>query len=65
MPCILNAANEVVVEAFLNKKITFLQMPEIIEKAMQKVTFIEKPTLDDLIQTNAETRKITTLLTEN
>ena len=65
MPCILNAANEIVVEAFLNKKITFLQMPEIIEKAMQKVTFIEKPTLDDLIQTNAETRKITTLLTEN
>jgi 1-deoxy-D-xylulose-5-phosphate reductoisomerase len=65
MPCILNAANEVVVEAFLNKKITFLQMPEIIEKAMQKVAFIEKPTLDDLIQTNAETRKITTLLTEN
>lgn len=65
MPCILNAANEIVVEAFLNKKITFLQMPEIIEKAMQKVTFIEKPTLDDLIQTNAETRKITALLTEN
>jgi len=65
MPCILNAANEVVVEAFLNKKITFLQMPKIIEKAMQKVAFIEKPTLDDLIQTNAETRKITTLLTEN
>ncbi|MCA1758839.1 MAG: 1-deoxy-D-xylulose-5-phosphate reductoisomerase [Bacteroidales bacterium] len=65
MPCILNAANEVVVEAFLNKKITFLQMPEIIKKAMQKVAFIVKPTLDDLIQTNAETRKITSLLIKN
>ena len=65
MPCILNAANEVVVESFLNKKISFLQMPEMIEKAMQKVKFIEKPTLDDLIQTNAETRRITKLLTEN
>jgi 1-deoxy-D-xylulose-5-phosphate reductoisomerase len=52
MPCILNAANEVVVEAFLNKKITFLEMPEIIENAMQKVKFIVKPTLDDLIQSN-------------
>jgi len=65
MPCILNAANEVVVEAFLNRKITFLQMPEIIEKAMQKSAFIAKPALDDLIQTNAETRSITILLTEN
>ncbi|KAF0236664.1 MAG: 1-deoxy-D-xylulose 5-phosphate [Prolixibacteraceae bacterium] len=65
MPCILNAANEVVVESFLNKKISFLQMPAIIEKAMQKVEYIEKPTLDDLIQTNAETSRITKLLTEN
>jgi 1-deoxy-D-xylulose-5-phosphate reductoisomerase len=40
-------------------------MPEIIEKAMQKVTFIEKPSLDDLIQTNAEARKRTIFLTEN
>ncbi len=65
MPCILNAANEVVVEAFLNKKISFLQMADIIEKAMQKVAFIKKPGLEDLIQTNAETRRITELLTEN
>jgi 1-deoxy-D-xylulose-5-phosphate reductoisomerase len=40
-------------------------MPAIIEKAMQKVKFIEKPTLDDLIQSNDETRRITKLLTEN
>ncbi len=65
MPCILNAANEVVVEAFLNKKISFLQMPEIIEKAMEKVAFVKKPDLNELILTNAEARRITTLLTEN
>ena len=65
MPCILNAANEVVVEAFLNKKITFLQIPAIIEEAMPKVAFIKKPGLDDLIQTNTETRNITTLLIKN
>ncbi len=64
MPCILNAANEVVVEAFLNRKIGFTQMPEIIEEAMQKASFVKKPDLDDLIQTNAETRRITKLLTE-
>ena len=65
MPCILNAANEVVVEAFLNNKVAFLQMPDIIEKVMQKVTFIEKPTLENLIETNSETRSVTKLLTNN
>ena len=65
MPCILNAANEVVVEAFLNRKITFLQMPAIIEKAMQKAVFIKNPGLDELIQTNTETRNITKSFTEN
>ncbi len=65
MPCVLNAANEVVVEAFLKNKIVFLQMPVIIEKIMQKVAFIEKPTLEDLIETNAETRRITKLMTDN
>lgn len=64
MPCILNAANEVVVEAFLNKRIAFLEMSKIIEKAMRKVAHIKKPDLEDLIQTNAETRKITQFLTE-
>ncbi|MEN8116932.1 MAG: 1-deoxy-D-xylulose-5-phosphate reductoisomerase [Bacteroidota bacterium] len=63
MPCILNAANEVVVDAFLNRKIGFLQMSEIIEKAMYDVSFIKNPTLEDLIGTNNEARKITELLT--
>ena len=65
MPCILNAANEVVVDAFLNRKISFLQIPDIIEKVMNRISFIKKPELEDLIQTNAETRRITKLLTEN
>ncbi len=62
VPCVLNAANEVVVEAFLNKKIGFLQMSEVIETTMQKVSFVGKPGLDDLIQTNAEARRVTELL---
>jgi 1-deoxy-D-xylulose-5-phosphate reductoisomerase len=65
MPCILNAANEVVVEAFLKKKLKFLQMPEIIEEAMKMTTFIKEPGLEDLIETNAEARKLTGSLTEN
>ncbi|MBK6283338.1 MAG: 1-deoxy-D-xylulose-5-phosphate reductoisomerase [Draconibacterium sp.] len=65
MPCILNAANEAVVEAFLNGKITFLQMPVLIEQTMQKVVFVQNPTLEDLIQTNAEARNRTMLLIEN
>lgn len=65
VPCVLNAANEVVVQAFLEEKIGFLKMPEIIEKTMEKVNFIKKPNIDDLIQTNSETRRITQLLTEN
>lgn len=56
MACILNAANEIAVAAFLQDKIGFMQIPEIIEKSMEKGTFIEKPTLDDYLQSDAETR---------
>ncbi|MBW6536873.1 MAG: 1-deoxy-D-xylulose-5-phosphate reductoisomerase [Mariniphaga sp.] len=65
VPCVLNAANEVVVQAFLDEKIEFLKMPEIIEKTMEKVNFIKNPDIDDLIQTNTETRRIAQLLTED
>ncbi len=65
MPCILNAANEVVVEAFLKGKIKFLQMPEVIEEVMNTMAFIKNPSLDDLIETNRETRTQTELLTGN
>ena len=59
MPCILNAANEVVVQAFLNEKIGFLQMPEIIERIMDKANFIKNPNLEDYIQTDQEVRFMT------
>uniref|UniRef100_UPI0032178B49 1-deoxy-D-xylulose-5-phosphate reductoisomerase n=1 Tax=uncultured Draconibacterium sp. TaxID=1573823 RepID=UPI0032178B49 len=65
VPCVLNAANEVVVEAFLTRKIGFLQMSDIIEEAMSEIAFIEKPNLEDLIATNNETRRVTKLLAEN
>lgn len=59
MPCILNAANEVVVHTFLNDKISFLQMPEIIEYIMEKANFLKNPSLDDYIQTDKEARILT------
>jgi len=56
MPCVLNAANEIVVNAFLHDKIGFLQMPEIIEKCMTSAYFIKKPTFADYLQTDREVR---------
>jgi len=56
MACILNAANEIAVQAFLQDKIRFLQMPDLIETCMQKVSFIPNPSLDDYAATDAETR---------
>ncbi|KPK81064.1 MAG: 1-deoxy-D-xylulose 5-phosphate reductoisomerase [Bacteroides sp. SM23_62_1] len=57
-PCILNAANEIAVDAFLTGQIGFLDISDIIEKALDTGYFIEKPDYDDLIQTDMETRKI-------
>lgn len=65
MPCILNAANEVVVQAFLSDRISFLQMPEIIEKVMGKATFIKTPDLDDYIQTDKEIRILTSAMVKH
>jgi 1-deoxy-D-xylulose-5-phosphate reductoisomerase len=65
MPCILNAANEVVVQAFLNDKISFLQMLEIIEQAMQKASYIKNPVLNDYIQTDKEVRIMTSALVKS
>ncbi len=62
LPCILNAANEVVVQAFLKDKIRFVDMPGLIEESMQKVTNIKNPVLDDYVQTDKETRLLTTSL---
>lgn len=58
MPCIVNAANEVVVAAFLHDEISFLGMSDIIEKTMEKVSFIRKPTYEDYVATDAEARRI-------
>lgn len=62
MPCILNAANEIVVAEFLKNKIGFLQMSDIIEDVMAKATFIEKPTYDDYVLTDAAVRVLTSEL---
>ena len=58
MPCILNAANEIAVELFLQNKVGFLQMSSIVEQTMLKSVFIPTPTLDDYKQTDAEARII-------
>lgn len=58
-PCVLNAANEVVVHAFLQNKVGFLEMNDIIESALDKISFVETPVMADLEQTDAETRKFT------
>ena len=58
MPCILNAANEIAVDAFLKDKVSFLGMSDIIEQSMQRVAFIKKPNYNDYVATDAETRRL-------
>jgi len=62
MPCILNAANEIVVEAFLKEKIGFLQMSDIIETVMAKAEFVTKPNYEDYVRTDELVRVLTTEL---
>ena len=56
VPCVLNAANEVVVNAFLQNKVGFLEMSEMIEKTLESIPFIEHPTMDDYLHTDKEAR---------
>lgn len=56
MPCIINAANEVVVNAFLQDQIGFLQMSDVIEQCMQEIGFIEQPGLNNYLETDQHTR---------
>lgn len=56
MPCILNAANEIAVWAFLRNRIGFLDMTAMVEKTMQSVAFIEKPTLQEYFESDGEAR---------
>ena len=58
MACIVNAANEVVVSAFLKDRIPFLRMSEVIEQSMAKVSFIQTPTYEDYVATDAEARRV-------
>jgi 1-deoxy-D-xylulose-5-phosphate reductoisomerase len=56
LPCVLNAANEIAVYAFLRNRIGFMDMTDIIEKTMQKVSFLEQPTLDEYYESDGEAR---------
>jgi 1-deoxy-D-xylulose-5-phosphate reductoisomerase len=57
MPCIINAANEIMVAAFLRDQVGFLEMSDMIEGCMKKVSFIAKPSYQDYVETDHETRK--------
>jgi 1-deoxy-D-xylulose-5-phosphate reductoisomerase len=62
MPCIMNAADEVAVHAFLRDEITFLQIPELIQQSMAKISIISNPSLSDYEATDAESRAVATEL---
>jgi 1-deoxy-D-xylulose-5-phosphate reductoisomerase len=55
-PCVLNAANEIAVYAFLRNRIGFLDMTELIEKTLEKIEYIANPTLEDYFETDGEAR---------
>ena len=58
MPCILNAANEIAVEKFLEDKVSFLEISDVLEQTMQKVSFIKNPSLEDYFETDIEAHKV-------
>ena len=58
IPCVVNAANEICVAAFLNDRVRFTDMPRLIERAMDEATYILKPTLDDYLETDKEIRRM-------
>jgi 1-deoxy-D-xylulose-5-phosphate reductoisomerase len=58
IPCVLNAANEIAVQAFLEEKIGFLKIPEVVEHAMQKTVFIAKPTYEDYVSSDELARQL-------
>lgn len=57
MSAIMNAANEIAVDAFLKEKIGFMQIPEIIQKTMHSISFIEQPSYDDYVATDSQSRQ--------
>jgi 1-deoxy-D-xylulose-5-phosphate reductoisomerase len=56
LPCVLNAANEIAVYAFLRNRVGFLDMTEMIERTMQHVPFLESPTMEEYFDSDAEAR---------
>lgn len=56
MPCVMNAANEIAVYAFLKNRIGFLDMTEVVEQTMTKISYVEKPTLEEYFETDGEAR---------
>lgn len=58
MPCIVNAANEVVVASFLKDGISFLGMSDVIEKTMEQAAFVANPSYEDYVATDEEARRI-------
>ena len=65
MPCILNAANEIAVESFLNNQLDFTQIPDVVEQCMDSIPFTNKPTLVDYFETNISTRAKAKEIIEN
>jgi 1-deoxy-D-xylulose-5-phosphate reductoisomerase len=64
MPCVLNAANEIAVYAFLRNRVGFLDMTEMVEQTINKIPFIERPTLEQLFDSDAEARNFAASLIE-
>lgn len=62
LPCILNAANEIAVDAFLRDRISFLGMSDLIEKVMGRIAFLSKPDYEDYVQTDREARRVASSL---
>ncbi|MCY1635399.1 1-deoxy-D-xylulose-5-phosphate reductoisomerase [Marinifilum sp. D737] len=58
LPCVINAANEIVVDAFLKDQVGFLQMSDIIEEVMNKASFIQKPSYEDYVLSDSEARRL-------
>ena len=58
VPCVLNAANEIVVNAFLKRKLSFMKMPEVIQKTMEGISYIKHPDLSDFEKTDKESRQL-------
>lgn len=58
MPCVLNAANEIAVQEFLKDNIGFLQMSEVVERCLEKISYVSKPTFEDYVETDRETRQL-------